>query len=67
MRPILATQVERIEKVDEHTVRITLKQPFGPILSIFEPGSATMVPKHIYEGTDFRTNPMNNTPSAPGR
>ncbi len=55
MRPILAAQVETIEKVDDYTVRITLKQPFGPILSLFEPGSATMVPKHIYEGTDYRT------------
>ena len=66
VRPILAAQVDRIEKVDEHTVRIVLKQPFGPIMSMFEPGSATMVPKHIYEGTDFRTNPMNNTPVGTG-
>lgn len=66
VRPILAAQVDKIEKVDDFTVRIVLKQPFGPILSIFEPGSATMVPKHIYEGTDFRTNPMNNTPIGTG-
>ncbi len=66
VRPILAAQVDRIEKVDDFTVRIVLKQPFGPILSMFEPGSATMVPKHIYEGTDYRTNPMNNTPIGTG-
>ena len=66
VRPILNAQVERIEKVDDFTVRIVLKQPFGPILTIFEPGSATMVPKHIYEGTDFRQNPMNNTPIGTG-
>jgi peptide/nickel transport system substrate-binding protein len=66
MRPIINAQFEKIEKVDDHTVRITLKQPFGPLLSIFEPGSATMVPKHIYEGTDYRANPMNNTPIGTG-
>jgi peptide/nickel transport system substrate-binding protein len=66
IRPILNSQVDRIEKVDDFTVRIVLKQPFGPILSIFEPGSATMVPKHIYEGTDFRQNPANNTPIGTG-
>lgn len=66
MRPIMNAQVDKIEKVDDHTVRIVLKQPFEPILSVFEPGSATMVPKHIYDGTDYRQNPMNNTPIGTG-
>ncbi|NNM74995.1 ABC transporter substrate-binding protein [Enterovirga aerilata] len=66
VRPILNAQVEKIEKVDDHQVRIVLKQPFAPLLTIFEPGSATMVPKHIYEGTDYRANPMNNTPIGTG-
>ena len=25
-----------------------------------------MIPKHIYEGTDFKTNPANNTPVGTG-
>lgn len=66
LRPIINAQVERIEALDAHTVKITLKQPFGPILSIFEPGTATMVPKHLYEGTDYRANPNNNTPIGTG-
>src|SRR5690606_25594092 len=42
------------------------KQPFGPFIGIFEPGTAPMIPKHIYEGTDFRENPANNTPIGTG-
>jgi peptide/nickel transport system substrate-binding protein len=65
-RPIANTQVEKIEKVDDLTVRITTKQPFGPLLLMFEPGTTAMVPKHIYDGTDYRTNPINNTPIGTG-
>ncbi len=59
-RPVANAQIERIEKVDDHTVRITTKRPFGPLLLMFEPGTTPMIPKHLYEGTDFRTNPANN-------
>ena len=31
-RPIVNAQVEKIEKVDDLTVKITLKQPFGPLI-----------------------------------
>lgn len=65
-RPIVNTQVDRIEKVDDLTVRITLKQPFGPIMLAMEVASAPMIPRHIYEGTDFRANPANNTPIGTG-
>src|SRR4030081_2630631 len=57
-------QVEKMQAPDDLTVVFTLKQPFGPFLGIFEVGSLPMVPKHLYEGTDFKTNPNNN---APGR
>lgn len=65
-RPIVNAQVEKIEKIDELTVKITLKQPFGPLLMSQEVASATMVPKHIYDGTDYRANPANNTPIGTG-
>jgi peptide/nickel transport system substrate-binding protein len=58
--------VESIEAVDDHTVRFTLKDTFGPFMGIFEVGTMPMVPKHIYEGTDFKTNPANNTPIGTG-
>lgn len=65
-RPVANNNIEKIEKVDDNTVRITLKQPFGPLLYALETASAPIVPKHIYEGTDFRANPMNNTPIGTG-
>ncbi|TVQ57826.1 MAG: ABC transporter substrate-binding protein [Rhodobacteraceae bacterium] len=58
--------VETIEAVDDHTVRFTLNNPFGPFLGLFEVGTMPMVPKHIYEGTDFANNPMNDTPIGTG-
>lgn len=58
--------VESIETPDDYTVVFNLKQPFGPFIGIFEPGTAPMIPKHIYEGTDFRENPANNTPIGTG-
>ena len=65
-RPIVNAQVEKIEKVDDLTVTITLKQPFGPLLLSQEVASAPMVPKHIYDGTDYRANPANNAPIGTG-
>jgi len=48
-------QVESIKALDPLTVEFKLKQPFGPFMGIFENGTMPMVPKHIYEGTDFAT------------
>lgn len=56
--------VESIRAVDPYTVEFKLKYPFGPFLNIFEVGSMPMVPKHIYEGTEFLTNPANARPIA---
>ncbi|WP_099867702.1 ABC transporter substrate-binding protein [Pararhizobium haloflavum] len=58
--------VESVEAPDDHTVVFTLKQPFGPFIGIFEAGTMPMIPKHIYEGTDFANNEMNNTPIGTG-
>ncbi|MFP7671836.1 ABC transporter substrate-binding protein [Marivita sp. S0852] len=58
--------VDSIEAPDDHTVVFNLKQPFGPFLGIFETGTMPMIPKHIYEGTDFANNPANNTPIGTG-
>jgi peptide/nickel transport system substrate-binding protein len=59
-------QLDKVEAPDDSTVVFTLKQPFGPFIGIFEVGSLPMIPKHIYEGTDFKTNPANNTPVGTG-
>ena len=59
-------RVESIDTPDDLTVVFNLKQPFGPFIGIFEQGTAPMIPKHIYEGTDFVNNPANNTPIGTG-
>ncbi|MBA49636.1 MAG: ABC transporter substrate-binding protein [Paracoccus sp. (in: a-proteobacteria)] len=58
--------VESIDTPDDYTVVFKLKQPFGPFLGIFEPGTAPVIPKHIYEGTDFANNPANANPIGTG-
>ncbi|RWR07478.1 ABC transporter substrate-binding protein [Paenirhodobacter populi] len=58
--------VASITAPDANTVVFTLKAPFGPFLNAFEVGSMPIVPKHIYEGTDFQNNPANNTPIGTG-
>ncbi len=59
-------RVKTVEALDDFTVQFTLNSPFGPFLGMFETGTMPLVPKHIYEGTDFRNNPANNTPVGTG-
>ncbi|OZI61761.1 ABC transporter substrate-binding protein [Bordetella genomosp. 11] len=58
--------VDTIKALDPLTVEFKLKYPFGPFMGLFENGTMPMVPKHIYEGTDFLANPANNTPIGTG-
>ncbi|QDA35842.1 ABC transporter substrate-binding protein (plasmid) [Paracoccus liaowanqingii] len=58
--------VDSIEAVDDATVVFTLTEPFGPFLGTFEAGTMPIIPRHIYEGTDFANNEMNNTPIGTG-
>jgi peptide/nickel transport system substrate-binding protein len=60
------SRVESVQTPDAHTIVYKLKEPFGPFLHAFEVSSAPMVPKHIYEGTDYRNNPANATPIGTG-
>ncbi len=60
------SRVASVDAPDDSTVVIKLKEPFGPFLGSFEISSAPMIPKHIYEGTDYKTNPANQTPIGTG-
>ncbi|WP_205737635.1 ABC transporter substrate-binding protein [Granulosicoccus antarcticus] len=65
----LRNNMQRLESItapDDNTVVFKLSAPFGPFLGVFEAGSAPIIPKHIYEGTDFKNNPANNTPIGTG-
>lgn len=57
---------ESITAPDDHTVVFKLKTRFGPFLLAFETSSAPIAPRHIYEGTDYRKNPANDTPIGTG-
>lgn len=58
-RPIF-TRIESAEAPDPLTVVFKLKSPFSPFLGAFDCTTAPILPKHIYEGTDFKTNPAND-------
>lgn len=65
-RVILTKFIDKVEKIDDKTVKISLKSPFPAFMLMFEPGFAPMMPKHIYEGTDYATNPANQKPVGTG-
>lgn len=57
---------ESITVADKFTVVFKLKAPFEPFLYAFLPAGAPMMPKHIYDGSDYRANPKNATPIGTG-
>lgn len=62
----LLDKVETITAPDASTVVFTLKKPFGPFINAFEVSTMPIVPKHLYEGTDFASNENNATPIGTG-
>jgi peptide/nickel transport system substrate-binding protein len=65
-RYISNTYVESITAPAANQVVFKLKKPFSAFLYAFEVSSFPVVPKHIYDGTDYRTNPANQTPIGTG-
>jgi peptide/nickel transport system substrate-binding protein len=59
-------RTESIRAVDDFTIEFKLKEPFSPFIYAFLPAGAPMMPKHIYDGTDYRNNPANATPIGTG-
>lgn len=51
---------------DDHTVVLTLKEPYGPMIRSFDAIGAPMVPAHVYKGTNIRENPANRAPIGTG-
>ncbi len=65
-RLIATTYVESITAPAPNQVVFKLKKPFSAFLHAFELSSFPIIPKHIYDGTDYRTNPANQTPIGTG-
>lgn len=59
-------RVESVSAPDDKTIIFKLKQPFEPFIRSFSFGSQPIVPKHVYEGTDYATNPANEKPVGTG-
>ena len=52
--------------LDEHRVEVTFSQPTPEFSFKFLLTGDVVLPKHVYAGTDIRTNPANNTPIGTG-
>ncbi|MEV1128754.1 ABC transporter substrate-binding protein [Agromyces sp. NPDC049794] len=60
----LASHIESVEGVDEDTVVLTLAEAYGPLLETV--ATQYMLPRHLYEGTDYLLNPANKAPVGTG-
>lgn len=58
--------VTSIDTPDAYTVVFNLAHPYPPMMMGLSSLEAPIVPKHIYEGTDFRNNPAVNKPIGTG-
>jgi len=57
-----------VEAPDDYTVVVQLKHPYAPFLTLMANpiGGPHILPKHLYEGTDWKKNPYNNKPIGTG-
>jgi len=55
--------IRKLEVVDDHTLKVTYKEPFSPGLSSWH---MPIMPKHLLEGKDFLTTPFARNPIGTG-
>jgi peptide/nickel transport system substrate-binding protein len=58
--------LDHIETPDDYTAVFVLKQPSAQFLGFLAWYSTFVLPKHIYDGTDWATNPANQAPVGSG-
>lgn len=58
--------LESIDTPDDHTAVFHLEHPYVPLMRALSSLEAPIIPRHIYEGTDFRNNPAVNDPIGTG-
>jgi peptide/nickel transport system substrate-binding protein len=59
-------RVETVTAPDEKTIVFKLKRPFEPFIRAMDYGAMPIIPKHLYEGTEYATNPNNEKPIGTG-
>jgi peptide/nickel transport system substrate-binding protein len=59
-------KVTRVDTPDRHTVVIRMSEPSPAMMSAFSSYEAQILPKHLYDGKDIQTNPLNNAPVGTG-
>lgn len=65
-RGVINQFIASVDAVNDTTVQFKLKKPFAPFLKMFTNDTMPMVPKHVYDGTDYLTNPANQSPVGTG-
>lgn len=60
----LAARIGSVEIVDDTTVEVALTETYGPAIETL--ALQYMLPMHVYEGTDYVTNPANLAPIGTG-
>lgn len=58
--------LQSITASDPYVVEFRFKQPYAPLLLQLDVTEAPILPRHVYEGSDVRTNPANTKPIGTG-
>ncbi len=62
----LISAVASVDTPDEHTAVLMLSQPSASVIGFLSWYGVFMLPAHLYEGTDWATNPANMAPVGSG-
>ncbi|GGA60880.1 ABC transporter substrate-binding protein [Pseudoclavibacter endophyticus] len=62
--PAMTDKITETEVVDEHTVVVHMSEQYGPMMQTLS--LMVLLPEHVYEGTDYITNPANTEPIGTG-
>lgn len=58
--------IAAIDTPDAHTAVVRLAHPYPPMMKGLSSLEVPILPKHVYDGTDFRNNPAMNAPIGTG-
>ena len=58
--------MSKVSAPDDHTVVFEFPNPYPAFMSMFDPASMPVLPKHLYEGTEYTKNPYNEKPVGTG-